>query len=578
MIHDWPRPGMTRLLLVLILLVALGMRVPGFYGTLPDIYDHDQVNYVDGALRVGAGDIMGGSFKDYPLSRIVYFLLFVLFGIWFVVGRLTGLYGSLDNFVLAYVVDPSQLLLILRAVMLAVTLGTVWLTYAVGSRLFDRRVGLIASFMMAISFLSVYMTFSKDDVFSAFLILLTLYSAISVVEQPARLSCSVLTGALLGAASATKYFSLLGILLLAVAAWQGSMFQRTSALRAFSIGCAAFIVTFICFVPSAVLDPARFFAKSVVLVTEGNSGVRFSWTLGKGNWYGYLWSTYAATVGVVFTSLFYVAAVLMLWKRVAAGALLLVYPLALTGVLTVAVIVGRGAEAPHYALSAVPFMCVAVGYLLVRLSVSSVRLSRWTVPVLVMLVAFGNVRAAWTFDRIVSAEDSRTVVRKWIEDHVPADSSILLEGAIHTFVWEGPQLRENQATLERDLKEIRQWGGSGRMVQAKLRALDRVQLRWPTYDLYRVDDVTSKDLTEVRADYVVVRSEGGRKVVEDSPEKHRLVFSALPKTPQLFRFLVHLTLADLQRLHEMPLFGSDSRSLMSGPPIWVYRLDDTNKS
>jgi len=577
MSFDWSSPRATQLLLGAILVLTLALRLPSIYGTLPDIYNHDQLNYVDGALRVGSGEIMGGSFKEYPLSRIVYFLLFACFGVWFVIGRLTGMFANVDDFVVAYVMDPSQLLLILRMVMLAATLGTVWLVYAVGKRLFDRRVGLCASFLAAISFPLVYMAFAKDDIFLTFFMVLSLYSAIRIVEQPSRLSLYVMTGVALAAASASKYLGLLGIPLLLIAAWQGSMPQRVNVWRPFLWGCAAFLVTFVCFVPSAVLDPTRLFVRSLVLVTEGNSGARFAQTLGRGSWYGYMWSTYATTTGIVFAGLFYSAAIFIFWKRLGAGLLLLVYPLTLTMALTVSVLAGKGAEAPHYELSAIPFMCVAVGYMLASILSSSFQFSRWAVACLILLVVVDNVGQAWVFNRMSLSGDSRTMARTWVESHIPGGSSVLLEGAIHTFIWEGPQLKESKATLVRDLQEIQAKGGSGKMVQAKLRALDRAPLSIPSYDLHRVENVAKKDLEEVKPAYVVVRSEQGRKVVETSPVAYRVVFSIIPKSQHLFQLFPVLSLRDLQRLRDLPLLG-ESGTYMPGPAIWIYQLDDAHAS
>lgn len=563
----------SRWALPLILIGAVALRLPTFYGTLPDLYWHDELNFIEGALRIGAGEIKGASFGGYGHGTLTYFLLFSVFAIWFVLGWLAGTFPDVPAFILLYVTDPTGFVLLTHTVMLVASVATVGLTYVVGKRLFDAKAGLFASFLMATSFQSVHMTYGKEDGIFTFLMLLTFLSMVRTLAEPERPGRYVLTGVLLGAATAVKYFGLVGIALMAALAWLGSGFRWREAFKRFGLSLFGFTGAFLLCMPGIVLDTGRVIG-SLLALREGNAGIQMAASSQGGGWYGYLWTTYAASGGVVLTLLFYGGVAVILWERLPKGMFLLIYPVTLTLALTTVLLVGKGIEAPYYQLSTIPFLCIAAGRFLAR-TVAVPGLVRWSAYALFFAAVFAQVGDVMRFQRLVNTDDSRTVVRKWIEAHVPGDASILVEGAVSTFVLQGPQLKENRAALERDRLANRERGASGRMAEAKLQALQYTDRSTPQYDVHKLSwslNVSAKDLHKLRPDYVVVRNEAGRRVVESSSDRpYRLVFSILPDSPQLFWFMPLLSVADLQRLRGMSLFDRNASPLVPGPALWVYQ-------
>lgn len=553
-----------------ILLVALLLRLPSIYGNLPDMYWHDELNFIEGALRIGAGEIKGASFGRYGHGTLTYILLFAVFGLWFAVERLTGLITGLDDFVLNYAADPTQLIVVTHTLMLVASLGSVWLTYMVGKRLFNARTGLIAALLMAVSFQSVHMTYGKEDGLFTFFLLVSFYCAIRVWEQPERLIRYILTGGLLGVAAAVKYFGFVGIVILVVVAWHGNALGRFQAYQGFCAGILAFVVCFACLMPGVILEAGRFVG-SLAEIAQANTGTLVAENRHVWSWYGYPWTTYAVSGGLVLTGLFYCGALLSLWEQRAKGLLLLAYPLALTLLLTAAMILSKGVELPYYQLSTIPFLCVAAGKLLDKLAVSLLIPVRWAVPAMVIVAAASNVADDIRFHRMMRTEDSRTVARKWIEAHVPDGASMLIEGSVHSFILEGPQLKENRTALERDMREVLDKRGKGRLLEAKLRVLEDGRLRVPRYDLHRVRDIEAGNLQGANFDYVVVRSERGREVIEGEKHAYRLVYTVQADSPLLFRILPMLSVPDIQRLRDVPLTGAPS--FTPGPSIWVYQFE-----
>lgn len=558
------------LVLLGILLCAVALRLPSIHGNLPDIYWHDELNFIEGALRVGTGEIRGASFGGYSHGTLTYFLLFAVFGVWFVLGRLTGVFSSVNSFVLDYVTDPSRFILLVHAVMLAASVATVAMTYIVGKRLFGSKAGLFASCLMAASFQSVHMTYGKEDGLFTLLMVVTFLLVIRAVDQPQRGVRYVLAGGGLAAAAAVKYFGFVGFALLVGAALVGAWPDWRQAVKNFSLSLAGFLGAFICFMPAVVLDPGRLLG-SFFALREGNAGILMEAPSGGGAWYGYIWTTYAVAGGVVLAGLYYAGAALLVRERKPKGLLLLIYPAVLTLALTGVLLFGKGVEVPYYQLSTIPFLCIAAGRLLAWMSESSARL-KWVAWGLLLAATAGNVADGLRFHRLEQSEDSRTVARKWMEASVPSGASVLTEGAILTFILEAPQLKETRAALERDLRQDRVRGGSGRMVQAKLQALERDRQPIPRYDLHKVYNLTPRDLEAEDYDYVIARSEQGRRVIESSGAAHRLVFSIQPPAPRLFQIVPVLSVDDMTMLWTIPILSQRNPPLTPGPAIWVYQV------
>lgn len=564
----WARYGWIAQL-VPICLLALALRTPGMRAQLPDQYWHDELNLVEGALRVGAGEIVGASYGGYSHGTLTYYVLFAALALYFAAGRVTGQFGNADDFLMAYVADPSSTFLVARSVMLMMNLISVVLTFVLARRLFGNRAGLVAAVLLAVSFQSVQITLGKEDGLFTALVLAAVTYAIVTVDRPVRRHRFAVLGALIGAATAVKYFGVLATSVVLVTARQAGGGRRTwpEVTRDVAVAALTFAVAFLSLVPGVLLDTRRF-AFSFSKLAAINTGTLFSdVAVAVSPWHGYLWKTFATANGPVLAVLFYAASVWLLRHRFRYASMLLVYPALLTAVLTAVLLFGRPAEATNfYQLSTLPLLCVAVGGLLNHLWTSHGAVVRAAVAAAVAVMIATNVVDDIRFERLLRAPDSRTVTRRWIEQHVAPSSTILVEGAIYTFILEGPQLAETANSLTRSLSQIRQQGGGGRLWAAKLRAAE--QPGGPArFDVRKVRDVTTDSLDQ-RPAFVVVRNERSRQLVE-SDGRYRQVFAVEPDSPMAFQFVPLLSSADIARLRRIPILAADP-GVMPGPAIHVY--------
>ena len=91
-------------------------------------------------------------------------------------------------------------------------IGTIILTYRLASRMFDRRGGLVAALILAVSPLHItYSQIIRSDMMACFFLLLTLLAALDIVEE-GRWRNYVRASVWIGLAVATKWPFALAIL------------------------------------------------------------------------------------------------------------------------------------------------------------------------------------------------------------------------------------------------------------------------------------------------------------------------------------------------------------------------------
>ena len=290
---DWPRLGarfkapFPGLLLVLILAVALGLRLYGIgwdggYGFHPDersIYmradcmyrvlieapGYDSGECVRSNPQMEPGIPGLGTFLDadrsplnphwFPLGTL---LIYILVAIRLVLEPFTDL-GSLGS--ISYVG---------RTIMALADVGTVFMVYLLGRRIFSRRVGLLAAALVALAVVHIqHSHFYRPEPLLVLFLLASFWSMLQVMERR-RLRDALLLGLFVGLTVATKVSVLpLALPLVMVYAfrlfttpggsWTAPSLQEDSRLRVHAL-LAAVVAVAVFFVttPYAFLDIGNF--------------------------------------------------------------------------------------------------------------------------------------------------------------------------------------------------------------------------------------------------------------------------------------------------------------------------------
>src|SRR5262245_44908871 len=116
-----------------ICLLAFGLRVYGIAFGLPDIHHPDESPILNRALAFAKGDFKPNTFV-YP--TLYLYLLFAWECVFFVVGRVVGMFDSVAAFQREFFVDPTRVVIAAR--LLGVVFGTLTVAavYRFGARMY----------------------------------------------------------------------------------------------------------------------------------------------------------------------------------------------------------------------------------------------------------------------------------------------------------------------------------------------------------------------------------------------------------------------------------------------------------
>jgi Dolichyl-phosphate-mannose-protein mannosyltransferase len=197
--------------LAIVLVVAFALRLWGIKQGLPFLYNVDEYgHFVPEAVAMFHHGLNPHYFINPPALT---YLLHVIFAIW--LGVRSGSHPSITH---EFALHPDHLFLVARITVALLGTFSVWLLYLLGARLFNRTAGLLASALMAVSFLPVfYAHLALNDVPTLAPLTLSLLGAAGILRR-GRMFDYLLAGFGLGLAGATKYTAGVMILPLLAAA------------------------------------------------------------------------------------------------------------------------------------------------------------------------------------------------------------------------------------------------------------------------------------------------------------------------------------------------------------------------
>lgn len=413
------RPDRTTLALAGVLLGALALRLWGIRHGLPFSYNADEEgHFVPVAIGFFGHDLDPGYFLNPPGYTE---LLYAIYAVWF---------GGRDAVAHAYATNPSEVFLVARVAVALLGTVAVWLLHAVGARLFDRRVGLLAAALGAVAFLPVfYGHLALNDVPATAPATLALLGA-ALVLRGGGTRAALLGGIGAGLAAGTKYTAGIALLPLLTAILLAARDRREPLAHALLVpalaACAAALAGFLIANPYALLDFDAFHAGvarqrtlasgeelSKLGLTQRNGVVYYLWSL---TW-GLGWIPALAALG---------GAVRLLARDRRLALVLLPAP--------VLYVLFMGAQERYFGrwlLPVLPVVILLAAYAGMALARGvAARAPRLAAPagalVAVALLAQGAVHSVHV-DRVLARPDTRGSARDWLLANVPAGAKVVIE-------------------------------------------------------------------------------------------------------------------------------------------------------
>lgn len=453
-------PLLQKILLPIILCLAFFLRLWGVPFGLPHLYHADEPIIVNHALAYSNGDLNPHFFRIPPLTS---YLLFVIYGIYFVIGKIFGLFTSTQQFEYLFYEDPSSFYICGRFLFGAL-LGTfsVYMIYQIVRKNFSSRSALISSILLFSSFLHVR---DSHYLYCDILLLLALITAFGmlwkIIDAPQNNSLHFMFGSLTGICCAIKYNGGSMLLPYFFILFQISKNKLHAGLKMLS----GLVIFYLILNPFSLID-YRFFINELVLESHSHGGI--PWThhyfyslkegLGLPLW---IFGTFSVVYSLFTKNL----------KILSLVFFVLSYYI---------IIILGGQPYERYVLPIIPFIlilsAVTLNGLVERLNKNKFA----TFFVFAFILTFPGLMSSIRFDKLMNEKDTRTLAKTWIEENIPSGKVVALD---HDFF--GPRLNPSLEQLKLK-KEVAQHKGMG---AAKVKKIDYLinkitKDKLPNYSLF----------------------------------------------------------------------------------------------
>lgn len=411
--------------IILIILLALGLRLWGIDHGMPFVYDPDEPTLV-----VLAGGILGNRDPNphwfgHPATTLIY-MLTVIDILIFLVGLLFGYFKGPEDFRTFYHNDPSILYLSGRVWVALLGVASILILYLIVSKYFSKKAALLSAFFFAIAPLHVDLSKSiRSDVVMTFFLLLAFWFCLKILHE-GKPKHYIFAGIFTGLAVATKYPAALMLLTILVAHFLRNGFSVKNFKVLFLCGIAFLFGLFIGS-PFLFLD---FKSALADLMTEGRAEHLGADSLGylQKVWF-YLKTLADQAVTWPGLIALFVWGFYNFWKKQN------IYVLVLSFIIIFILLI----SIPHlswerWILPVVPFACILLGTLIAsiadRLSKQAQfnRVAQGIIVVIIVLgISFPILQRSIIDSKTLAGEDTRTLAMEWSMKNIPQGSLILME-------------------------------------------------------------------------------------------------------------------------------------------------------
>lgn len=405
-------------------LVGLGLRVYGLDYGLPGIYNPDETPILNRALALAKGDPNPHNFLYPSLNFYALFAWEVLF---FLVGRVAGLFHSLADFQQEYFRDPTRLFLAARAWTALCGTLTIVAVYRFGQQLFDRTTGLVAAAFLAVAPFAVRDAhYVKLDV-PVTLLTVVAHVAIARLVTDVRAAASarrwLWTGVLAGLAVSTQYYVLFVVVAIAAAAVadirRSGRWQRSAAMLIWA--AAGSVLGFLLGTPFFIVEP-HIAMRDIAGVREVD--IDRALAAGGGAFTSlvpYLKMLATDAIGWPVFAAAIVGVVLALWSDWRRGILLVAFPCAYL------TFIAHTVPQSRYLDALLPLVAVAAACAVTRLARAAGQRAPVFAATLTVLCALPGLILSVRSDVFFTQTDTRTLAREFIEREIPDGASLLIQ-------------------------------------------------------------------------------------------------------------------------------------------------------
>lgn len=426
--------------LSLILTVGFLLRIYAVNFGLPFLYHADEPIIVNHALAYGSGDFNPHFFNIPPL---ISYLLFGCYGVYYVLGYLSGAFSSTQDFFELFILNPSSFYLIARFIF-GVVAGSfsLYFLYRFVKTNDSAETAFVTLILFAFNFLHVQDShYVYADIPLILVLIFSLSILIKAIQKPAGFKGMFYFGCLAGLATAIKYN---GIFIYTACLPAMLLRDGKTGLR-FKGLAIAFVMTVFVFIilnPYSLIDMG-FFLKEIKEQSATNTGA---------GWFHHFIYSLPQAMGwpVLILALLGIILTFSPGKknvdRIENRALQITACFILSYYI---VLIFKAQSYGRYVLPLVPFLCYMAAHALSRIkTILKFGNKSLFITTLILSAMPAYKIAAW--DLLMSREDTRTQAASWIKENIKPGSRLALDWDFYM-----PRLPFTDAQLDEKMQEVR---------------------------------------------------------------------------------------------------------------------------
>ncbi|MDD5643856.1 MAG: glycosyltransferase family 39 protein [bacterium] len=462
---------------LLVIALAVALRVWGLGFGLPDILHADEPIVVNKAMSFGTGDFNPHWFLIPPLTS---YMLFILYGIFFLAGHISGFFHSTEDFISLYLSDPTYFYLIGRFFLGVVpSIISVLMVRKIAKEVSGNEdISIAAAFFLSVTFLFVrdaHYIYADMPRIASMLCAIFYYVKISKGNKTADyVSASFFTGL----AVAFKYNSALLVFPFFAAFFMGRNAEQTHSRKIKKLFLSVFIMfaVYILLNPFSLLDFKTFindFKNQSSQMSAAGICHHVSYSL-----------LHGMSLSLLACSALGIARELYMKNKTA---LILIIFIAAE----YAALVFFSQPHARYVLPLIPVLCYFAAsfiYNLSRILSGDSRRTVWFVVICLVMSAPTFIKTCYS-DYLFSAGDTRKEAKRWIEENIRKGEKIALD---HTFF--GPALLPDKSQIQHKITLAGRKKISGAKT-LKLKKMLEMADKNEGYKLYYLKDEPSDDET-----------------------------------------------------------------------------------
>ena len=246
-----------------IIVFAFILRIAGIFEGLPAIYNSTEHFLIKFTLKMAANKTLDPGFYIYP--SFYQYLLVILYGVYFIVGFLLGIFKDSYDFAVQFLIDPSPLFIIGRLLSVIVSTSSVYFLYKLVEKISNYRAALIAAILLTVSYYSIHLgQLATQDTLLIFFTILAINKFWDSLEKQDTLHLFY-SGVFTGLAIASKYnagFLGLGLILTVYFSWKN---QKNKLGQRIILSFLGLFISFFATNPYWIIAPEKHWKAYIML-------------------------------------------------------------------------------------------------------------------------------------------------------------------------------------------------------------------------------------------------------------------------------------------------------------------------